>query len=238
MATLQAIGWNLLLGCGIAVSSFAGFGSAVRFGWNDVIAPRVWARPKAVIKNVLPGNYWISWIPWALNLSYREMLDGIPGTGTRQNGHQGPLLKINMDGVILVKFHTLCLKVAAVSTILCILVVLPLNYTAECDHDALGSTECQAIQNLTNFEITTLANIPSLEYADDNYNYFIYDINGRLYGIVLVAWVIYVYTCGKKKEVDESLAVGIYFLVSVFLIHRFILVSSKLSPSSLGSRVD
>jgi hypothetical protein len=147
MATLQAIGWNLLLGGGIAVASFVAFGAAVRFGWNDTIAPRVWSRPKAVIKNVLPGNYWISWVPWALNLSYQEMLDGIPGTGTRRNGHDGPLLKINMDGVILVKFHTLCLKVAILSTILCISIVLPLNYTAGCDTTASGSTECQAIQN-------------------------------------------------------------------------------------------
>jgi hypothetical protein len=183
----------LLLGGCVGVASFAAFGAAVRFGWNDIIAPRVWARPKAVIKNVLPGNYWISWIPWALNLSYQEMLDGIPGTGTRQNGHEGPLLKINMDGVILVKFHTLCLKVAVLSTILCIAIVLPLNYTAGCDLTdlaALESTECQAIQNLTNFEITTLANIPSLEDANDHYDYLIYDINGRLYGVVLVAWVI------------------------------------------------
>jgi hypothetical protein len=211
MATLQAIGWNLLVGGCTAVASFAAFGAAVRLEWNDTIAPRVWARPKAVIKNVLPGNYWISWVPWALNLSYQEMLDGIPGTGTRQNGHEGPLLKINMDGVILVKFHTLCLKVAVLSTILCMLIVFPLNYTASCDPTALGTTECQAIQNLTNFEITTLAHIPSLEYANDRYNYFIYSVNGRLYGIVLVAWIIYVYTCGKKKEVEKPFAAGIFW---------------------------
>jgi hypothetical protein len=64
---------------------------------------------------------------------------------------------------------------------------------------------------VTDFEITTLANIPSLEHTDDEFNYVIYDINGRLYGVVLVAWVIYVYACGKKKEVEKLFAVGIFW---------------------------
>lgn len=45
------------------------------------------------------------WIPWTLNLSYDRMLRGIPGTGTRDGGMSGQLLAVNLDAIILFKFH-------------------------------------------------------------------------------------------------------------------------------------
>lgn len=45
------------------------------------------------------------WIPWTLHLSYDRMLRGIPGTGTRNGGMSGQLLAVNLDAIILFKFH-------------------------------------------------------------------------------------------------------------------------------------
>lgn len=51
------------------------------------------------------GNPFLGWIPWTLNLSYDRMLRGIPGTGTRNGGMSGQLLAVNLDAIILFKFH-------------------------------------------------------------------------------------------------------------------------------------
>eukprot|EP00985_Skeletonema_marinoi_P030548 scaffold32567_cov143-Skeletonema_marinoi.AAC.8 len=51
------------------------------------------------------GNPFLGWIPWTLNLSYDRMLRGIPGTGTRDGGMSGQLLAVNLDAIILFKFH-------------------------------------------------------------------------------------------------------------------------------------
>ena len=40
-----------------------------------------------------------------MNLSYDRMLRGIPGTGTRDGGMSGQLLAVNLDAIILFKFH-------------------------------------------------------------------------------------------------------------------------------------
>jgi hypothetical protein len=45
------------------------------------------------------------WIPWTLSLSYDQLLTGVPGTGTRKDGMEGSLLKVNLDGIILLRFH-------------------------------------------------------------------------------------------------------------------------------------
>jgi hypothetical protein len=45
------------------------------------------------------------WIPWTLSLSYDQLLNGVPGTGTRKGGMEGSLLKVNLDGIILLRFH-------------------------------------------------------------------------------------------------------------------------------------
>jgi hypothetical protein len=51
------------------------------------------------------GNPIWGWIPWTLSLSYDTLLNGVPGTGTRKEGMAGSLLKVNMDGIILLRYH-------------------------------------------------------------------------------------------------------------------------------------
>jgi hypothetical protein len=116
------------------------------------------------------------------------------------SGKMGPLLKCTLDDIVLIKFHSLCWKVAMFSTALCLCIILPLNYTAECDSTIVGDLECEYLKNLTNFEQTTLAHIPSLKGTADTSvtNSTIIDVNARLFGIVIVAWIIYIFTCGKS----------------------------------------
>jgi len=51
------------------------------------------------------GGPMFGWIPWSLSLSYDQLLNGIPGTGTRKDGMEGSMLKVNLDGIILLRFH-------------------------------------------------------------------------------------------------------------------------------------
>ena len=133
MSTFASIGLTFgVASCFMGVA-LIGFSSAVQFQANGLLAPRTYARPKSVIKNVLKRPFSIRWISWALNLTYLQMLQGIDGTGTRSNGWSGSKLEANLDMVILLRYHSLCLKVSIFATILCLLIVLPINYTAPCD---------------------------------------------------------------------------------------------------------
>ena len=51
------------------------------------------------------GGPMFGWIPWTLSLSYETLLKGVPGTGTRKNGMEGSMLKVNLDGIVLLRFH-------------------------------------------------------------------------------------------------------------------------------------
>ncbi len=82
-------------------------------------------------------------------LTYPDLMDGIPGTGTRKDGWSGPMLKCNLDGIIMLKFHTMMLKISILASILCMLKVLPLNYTAKCYTGLLGTGTCEPLKNLT-----------------------------------------------------------------------------------------
>jgi hypothetical protein len=222
MSSFKAIGVNLLIGGSIASMSLVAFGIAVRCGANSFIAPRTWARPKEVLRNALQtaNTSWCSWpyafawIPWALNLTYQEMLQGIPGTGTRTGGKSGNFLATNLDGIILLRMHALCLKVAILATFVCVVIILPLNMTSVCNAEALGSdtdyfiATCQPLWNLTDFENTTLAHIPSLKELDKNLYGNVFNSQlGRLYGIVLCTWIIYIYTCVLLwREWQDALA--------------------------------
>jgi hypothetical protein len=93
--------------------------------------------------------YPLSFIVWATRLTYRRGLQGIPGTGSRNNGWAGPTLKWNLDGVILLKYHRMLMKISLLATLLCLLVLLPAFSTAECDPQLLGLRTCQAVWNLT-----------------------------------------------------------------------------------------
>jgi hypothetical protein len=223
MATFQAIGLNVAIGSGVFVASLIAFSAAVHFEWNSELAPRTWARPRQVIKNILRGDpassppvfYGFAWIPWTLNLSYKQLLEGIPGTGTRKYGWSGSMLKCNLDGIIAIKFHALCFKVAILATILCIGLILPINITATCDPEVSGEDICTNITSLTNFEITTLAHIPPMDYVEpstddddqsdadrivkglERYFWSAPGITSRLFTIVFCTWAIFMYTCCK-----------------------------------------
>ena len=104
------------------------------------------------------------------------MLSGIPGTGTRDNGYAGALLRVNLDGIVLLRFHALCLKVSLFVALVALCWLLPLNYTAGCykfrhttaDDVSNGRTipeECSSDSNygqFTNYDRTTIENIPAL----------------------------------------------------------------------------
>lgn len=214
MSTFQALGLNVLLGSCVCLVSLGAFASAVHFEYNALLAPRTWARPRDVIKNVLKRPYGISWISWALDLSYRGMLEGIDGTGTRKNGWSGTKLNCNLDGIVAVKFNALCLRVALFATLLCCVIVLPLNWTAPCDPNFRGEIECQN-RTQVHFNRTTLAFIPAYEFADEgtaseekielipeSFKQSLFTSTSaslRLFGVVAVAWCIYVYACGEYK---------------------------------------
>ena len=51
------------------------------------------------------GGPMLGWIPWSLSLSYDQLLKGVPGTGTRKDGMEGSMLRVNLDGIILLRFH-------------------------------------------------------------------------------------------------------------------------------------
>ena len=130
MTTLEAIGFTVAGGSVSALITFCLFGNAVRMR-SPNIAPRCTARHQDVIYNPKArpskwgwfrkpgksdeepsreeiqyrGNPIWGWIPWTLSLSYQTLLEGVPGTGTRKDGMAGSMLKVNLDGIVLLRFH-------------------------------------------------------------------------------------------------------------------------------------
>ena len=195
------------------------------------------------------GNPFTGWIPWTLALSYDQMLRGVPGTGTRRRGLDGSMLRVNLDAIVLFRFHAICLRVAVLATVLCIGVVLPLNLTARCHNITNDPTDPEydpqcfsADYTLTDYERTTLKNIPPLTYADADdplknigvdagfIERFIaafkhsaantiwglaYRRNlGRLYGIVLCSWIItwYAIRVIGREWIDALALRRVYYL--------------------------
>jgi hypothetical protein len=111
MTTIEAIGFTMVGGSAVMLVSFAAFGIAVR-SRSVFIAPRCTARPRDTIFNPSPksvfqnrGSPMFGWISWCNNLTYDQLLRGVPGTGTRKGGLQGSLLKVNLDGIVLLRYH-------------------------------------------------------------------------------------------------------------------------------------
>lgn len=185
MTNFTAIGYLVLTGLIIFAATMLAFGCAVR-ARHHAIAPRCTARPKNSIYNPNSigqdvqnrGGPFFGWISWCMSLSFDTMLRGVPGTGTRKGGLEGALLKANLDSIILIKFHDLCLKVCALTTFLAMVFILPLNWTATC-------VDCR----LTDYETTTLANIPPIT-KDNNGS----DLLFRLYMIVICNWIVVIYS--------------------------------------------
>lgn len=208
-ATFQSIGIFSAFFFVLFVIAMAMFEIAVHLELNRLFAPRSYARPKEIIKNQLKQRpYCIRWVPWVLRLSYSEMMEGVNGTGTRNKGWSGSKLRCNLDGVILIKFCVLALKVSILATFLCMVVILPINYTVPCnpEHAIDGQAVCgnETIKN--GYEQTTYANIPTLFYGGNTtwyrYDAFIQpfqnesaDTTFRMFAILFVAFAIYIYTC-------------------------------------------
>ena len=163
------------------------FGLAIHKNWNDNLTPRAANLPKDVLKNALlyyhnqnknktnkymdklTSFYPTALIVWSYNLTYKQCLQGIPGTGTRNKGWDGPLLKVNLDGVILLKYHTLLFKISLLVAMLCTFVLLPIYATATCDPDTFGYGTCKVhIETDTMaFRKTTISNIPDKSYNNN-----------------------------------------------------------------------
>ena len=109
------------------------------------------------------------------------MLSGVPGTGTRDDGYAGALLRVNLDWIVLLRFHALCLKVSLFCVMVALGLLLPLNYTAQCynflnvedatddvsiDTETTIPEECRSNSiygQSTNYDRSTIENIPALE---------------------------------------------------------------------------
>lgn len=197
--TFEALGVTLGTGSVIGVGCFFLFGIAMMYQ-SPLIAPRCTARPKETIyrrrrhRHVRSskhhqqqqqtdryavqdrGNPFVGWMVWVMKLSYDALLTGIPGTGTRKQGLAGRMLQVNLDGIVLLKYHLIGFKITLLTTLLAICVILPLNLTYHCYpsdyYYSTNSTSAQCVDpktnqtydmaNLTNFERTTIANIPAL----------------------------------------------------------------------------
>ena len=148
----------------------------------------------------------LGWILWVMRLSYDTMLRGVPGTGTRDGGLSGTMLKVNLDGIVLLRFHHLCLRICSMAAFLYLFVVLPLYSTAQCSRVSgdLDTYDCKSsTYNLTDYQRLTLANVPTLEIDRTNdfqgvfLSFFLPDHEGnlaRLYAAVFVSWIITWYT--------------------------------------------
>lgn len=210
MTTLQQIGSTLATGTCVLVASVGLFGVAIR-SRHTFVATRCEARPAAVIYNPHPtsasqqrGSPWTGWIGWTLALSYDTMLNGVPGTGTRENGLSGSLLRVNLDGIVLLRFHAVCFRVCCTAAVLFVMLGIPIYLSAQCYTNEQENGEgCGSnAYNLTNYERTTLANVPAINRrsSDDNLTTEMVGstndgILWRLYAIVVCFWIVGYHLC-------------------------------------------
>jgi hypothetical protein len=232
MTTLAAISFTLAGGIGCFAITLGLFGCAVR-NQSTYVAARCTARPSTVIFNPKPthpsqdrGNPMLGWIMWVMRLSYSTMLHGVPGTGTRDGGLAGTMLKVNLDGIVLLRFHHLCLRVSSMAAILYMCVALPLYFTVQCSRlgGDEGEPDClESNYNLTDYQRLTLANVPTLDPLR-SYDFkglflslFLPDHNGilaRLYAVVFCSWLVTWYAMQQLEiEWSEVLAMRrVYYL--------------------------
>ena len=230
MTTLEAIGFTIAGGTAVLGISFGLFGSAVARR-HPFVAPRATNRPPDVIFNPHPqhacqdrGGPMFGWIRWVLALDYDTMLRGVPGTGTRNNGMEGSLLRVTLDSVVLIRFHSLAMRVSALASVLLLVFIMPMYISAQCyrlsDGEAQERPGCASVTyNLTNYERTTIANVPSLSDANAFTTIVNAEHNGivaRLYFVVFCFWIINGYLLQQlKKEWIQLLAMRrVYYLES------------------------
>lgn len=165
------------------------------------------------------------WIGWTLGLTYDTMLRGVPGTGTREGGMAGMLLKVKMDGIVLLRFHTMAMKVAGLATVLLLGIILPAYTSGQChrrahaDEDGAVDGCATKAYNVTNYERTTIANVPSLPDVLDSKETLFVTHNGtlgRLYAVTLVMWIVTAYFlyCLKDEWIQILAMRRVYYLES------------------------
>ena len=212
------------------------FGIAIAYEWNSQLTPRARNRPSKVLKNTLKQNYshlcscclWanfysVTWLLWTYRITYPQGLDGIPGTGTRNNGWSGPTLKWNLDGVILLKYHRMLCKISVIASLLCVFILIPAYSSATCDPNTLGIATCEAMWNLTDFENLTISHVPDKVWHPSNYTInatlpngtfievppqsdlvnpiegkiWVSEVSSRTFLVCFCCLIIYFYTCCK-----------------------------------------
>ena len=231
MTTLQSIAFTLAGGSCVTVLSLVGFGLAVAHR-HPYIATRCTARHPNTIYCAAPshscqdrGSPTFGWIGWTLGLTYDTMLRGVPGTGTRDGGMAGSLLAVKLDGIVLLRFHTVAAKVAALATVLLLCIILPAYTTGQCHRFNLASEDgtvsgcVTTAYNVSNYERTTIANVPSIPDIEDASETLFVTQNGtlgRLYAVVLVMWIVTAYFlyCLKDEWVQILAMRRVYYLES------------------------
>jgi hypothetical protein len=226
--TLEQLGVTLLLGVGVTTASFVLFAGALQLRITH-IAPRCEARPRNVIHNPDPqcdprqrrGNpFLLGWLFWLQRLSYQTLIEGVPGTGTRKNGLSGHLLNVNLDSILLLRFHALGLRVAWFAMIIYCAIALPIYKTSRCFQNPFGEPTDLAFNctdssqyNLTKYDQLTLANIPPVNEAEafDGSKTGVYL---RLYVIVLCSYLVCWYTSYEmyKEWIDLLAMRRVYYL--------------------------
>lgn len=125
----------------------------------------------------------------------------------------------------------LCLRVSIVATIIGIGLILPLNITARCYTGNYNPLCNSTLYNLTDFQITTVANIPALDISNIDaeaktwysawfgssiliFGAEYSSLLGRLYAVVLFSWVIVFYTLHliNGEWVDALALRRVYYL--------------------------
>lgn len=244
---LEDVFFSFGIGCIILAITLFLFAIAIRCR-STHIAPRTEARPRNVIYNVDAnkktnvsnstnsnncsndndyeqqqvqnrGNpFCLGWIGWIMKLSYHTMLQGVPGTGTRNNGLDGSMLRVNLDNIVILRFHSLCLRIAIAAMLIYCGCVWPIYITARCFEypfavDGTISSNCtdKKFYNLTNYQRLTLANIPPLQeihYWDSRF------VTLRLYAVVFAVAIVSWYTCYQlHREWISCLAMRrVYYL--------------------------
>jgi Late exocytosis, associated with Golgi transport len=207
MAVLLAqIGVTAL--AGVLVHSFCIFFFGIALIRRSThIAPRCQARPRNVIYNPNPshlsqdrGNPFWGWIPWVLRLSYEDLLKGVPGTGTREGGLAGSMLHVNLDDIVMLRFHSFGLRVTTLGLFIYTLILLPLYWTAIYCSGADGNnldTTSMSCSNLTDYDRTTLASIVP---EASNGQFKLAELSLRLYAAVLCSWIVTCYACVELRQ--------------------------------------
>jgi len=116
------------------------------------------------------------------------MLEGIPGTGTREGGLSGSMLRVNMDYIVLLRFHSYGLRISSVAAFLYLVVLLPLYWTDGCTGEETGDLK-EYCKNITDYDQTTLANV----IVDPKAPVDFFGPSVRLYVVVLCSWCFTAY---------------------------------------------